>query len=92
MSQLIFDGPHPGNELYRYQIKKVLELRHGDGSLDTNPSCTKATMAGHIVHIDGAPEPSAPSGRCSETEVHWARERRKRQRCEATIAKLTEQA
>ena len=92
MSQLIFTGLHPGNELYRYQIKKVLELRHGDGSLDTNPSCTKATMAEHIVHIDGAPEPIAPSGRCSEAEAYWARERRKRQRCEATIAKLTEQA
>lgn len=23
---LIFDGPHPGNELYGYQIKKVLEF------------------------------------------------------------------
>ncbi len=22
--KLIFDGPHPGNELYPYQIKKVL--------------------------------------------------------------------
>ena len=78
MSQLIFDGPHPGNELYRYQIKKVLELCHGDGSLDTYSSCIKGTMAAHIVRIDGTPEPSAPSGRCTEAE--------------ATIAKLTEQA
>jgi hypothetical protein len=23
---VIFDGPHPGNELYQYQIKKVLEF------------------------------------------------------------------
>ena len=86
MSQLIFDGPIPGTSSI------VTMWCHGDGSLDTNPSCTKATMAEHIVHIDGAPEPSASSGRCSEAEAYWARERRKRQRCEATIAKLTEQA
>ena len=49
-------------------------------------------MAEHIVHIDGAPEPSAPSGRCSEAEAYCAREPRKRQRDEATIEKLTEQA
>ena len=27
--------------------------RHRDGSPDTNASCTKGTMAEHIVHIDG---------------------------------------
>jgi hypothetical protein len=27
-------------------------------------------MAEHIVHIDGAPEPSAPGGRCSEAEAY----------------------
>ena len=26
---------------------------HGDGSLDTDVSCTKGSMAEHIVHIDG---------------------------------------
>lgn len=31
MSQLIFNGPHPGNELYRYQIKKVLVFHHEIG-------------------------------------------------------------
>ena len=54
--------------------------------------CRQASLVEHIVHIDGTPESSAPSGRCSEAEAHWARERRKRQRGEATIAKLTEQA
>ena len=23
---LVFDGPHPGKELYRYQIKKVIQF------------------------------------------------------------------
>ena len=32
--------------------------------------CKLASMVEHIVHIDGAPEPSAPSGRCSEAEAY----------------------
>ena len=31
--KLIFDGPHPGNELYRYQIKKVLDFLHDIGEI-----------------------------------------------------------
>ena len=32
--------------------------------------CRLVSMVEHIVHIDGAPEPSAPSGRCSEAEAY----------------------
>ena len=31
--KLIFDGPHPGNELYRYQVKKVLEFLSDIGEI-----------------------------------------------------------
>jgi len=30
---LQFDTPHPGNELYRYQIKKTIEFLHAIGEL-----------------------------------------------------------
>ena len=30
---LIFDGPHPGKELYRYQVKKVIEFLSAVGEL-----------------------------------------------------------
>ena len=28
-----FDGPHPGNELYRYQIKKIINFLEEVGEL-----------------------------------------------------------
>lgn len=31
---LQFDGPHPGNELYRYQIKMVLQFLKDIGEID----------------------------------------------------------
>ncbi|QIB69764.1 type II toxin-antitoxin system HicA family toxin [Aminipila butyrica] len=31
---LQFDGPHPGNELYRYQIKMVLKFLKDIGEID----------------------------------------------------------
>ncbi len=31
---LIFDGPHPGNELYNYQIKKVIGFLKELGEID----------------------------------------------------------
>ena len=42
----------------------------GAGPFGTYSSCTKTTMVEHIVHIDGAPEPSAHSAGCSEAEAY----------------------
>lgn len=32
---LIFDGPHPGKDLYRYQIQKVIEFLEAVGEIST---------------------------------------------------------
>lgn len=32
---LQFDGPHPGNELYTYQIKKVIQFLKDIGEINT---------------------------------------------------------